>query len=77
MSDDGIPTIEHSDLDRNPEMREEYLFTIQEFAQIAQMHEESVRRLCRQGRLTHLRIGGPGGHIRIPSRVLHKYIGGR
>ena len=58
----------------NPAMREEYLFTVQEFAEHVRMHEESVRRLCRENKIRHIRIGA---QIRIPSGVLRDYIGGR
>ena len=58
----------------NPAMREEYLFTVQEFAEHVRMHEESIRRLCREGTLKHIRVGQ---QIRIPSGVLRDYIGGR
>lgn len=58
----------------NPAMREEYFLSMEEFAEVVRMSYEQVRRLVAQGKIKHLRLGRT---VRIPSGVLHEYIGGR
>lgn len=43
------------------------LITPEEFAREAKVHPETIRRLCRQGRLEHVRVGA---HIRVPRSAL-------
>ena len=77
MSDIDTDTMQDIGGACNPAMREEYLLTVSEFAEVARLNPETVRRWCKSRKLRHLRLGGPGGSIRIPSGVLQEYIGGR
>lgn len=43
------------------------LMTIEAFAKAAKVHPETARRLAREGRLEHVRIGG---QIRVPRSAL-------
>lgn len=49
--------------------------SVAEAARLWHFTHQHVNWLCREGKVEHLRPGGPRGHIRIPRAVVYARIG--
>lgn len=52
------------------------LLTTSEVAERLRVHEGTVRRYIRQGRIKAMRAPGPNSHIRVSEEALAEYIEG-
>jgi excisionase family DNA binding protein len=56
-------------------MIDERVYTVKEVASLLKMHEESVRRIVKQGRMKAFRIGnGPRAEIRITESAIREFL---
>jgi excisionase family DNA binding protein len=47
---------------------------VPEAARRLDVHEQTLYRWCREGRVPTVQLGGPGAPLRIPERALERWI---
>jgi excisionase family DNA binding protein len=59
-----------ADVLSSPRADNQGMLRASEVAQITGFSVEAIRRMCKEGRLAHIRGAGPKGHLRIPNSAV-------
>lgn len=68
--------VSEEDLQRYTEGQRNQMLTVPDAAIMLGFSAETVRRMCIEGKLQHVRGGGDRGHFRIPGDAVREYLDG-